>query len=564
MKCAPFVLLLATICGGCAVGPNYRTPETPAPAVWSAPDAGTPTTQPCWSTTEPTDLATWWKSLNDPMLDALIARAVQGNLDLRVATARVREARAQRNVAAADFWPQFDFGGSYSYRGSSQNVGPSGSSSQEGGLRSALTPPTVSLKPGASGTGPTITVTPQRITFGGNRGLGLTVQPGALSIPGGAASPALSLSPPSGAAQPSPRENLFQIGFDATWELDVFGGIRRSVEATDADLGAFEESRRDVLVTLISEVALNYVQLRGTQRRLAIAQENIAAQRDTLDLTRDRHRTGFTNELDVTQAAAQLATTQSQVPLLESAIRQAVYQLSVLVGQPPAALVTELEQAAPIPTTPPAVPVGMPSDLLRRRPDIRAAERQLAAATARVGEATADLFPKFSLTGSFGPQVSDIQHLLDRRSLAWSIGPGISWPIFDGGRIRANIQVRDAQQEQALATCEKTVLTALQDVENALVAYTNERRRYQALAEAVASNQRSVELSNDLYVRGLGAFLNVLDSQRALYASQDELVQSETTAVTNLISLYKALGGGWNAPAGSTTDDTAHGSQELQ
>jgi multidrug efflux system outer membrane protein len=309
---------------------------------------------------------------------------------------------------------------------------------------------------------------------------------------------------------------------------------------------------------------LNYTELRGAQRRLAIAQENIASQRDTLALTQDRYHAGFTSELDVTQAAAQLATTESEVPLFESAIRQSIYQLGVLLGQPPGALLAELEKAAPLPATPPSVPLGMPSDLLRRRPDIRAAERQLAAATARVGQATADLFPRFSLTGSFGPVTSDFRHLLDRRSLTWSVGPGMSWPIFDGGRIRANIRVQDARQQQALVNYEQTVLTALQDVENSLVSYASELKRHDALSQAVASNQRSVELSDDLYVRGLGAFLNVLDSQRALYAAQDALVQSETTTVTNLISLYKALGGGWDTPDDSTMGETVQPASAVQ
>ena len=249
-------------------------------------------------------------------------------------------------------------------------------------------------------------------------------------------------------------------------------------------------------------MALNYVQLRGSQRRLAIANENIAAQQDSVDLTQARYKAGFTNELDVSQARAQLASTQSQVPLLVSAIRQSIYQLSVLLGEPPDALVAELELVAPIPATPPDLPLGVPSDLLRRRPDIRVAERQLAGATARIGVAMADLFPKFSLTGSFGTQVSDMRHFLDAKSLTWSIGPAVSWPVFDAGRIRANIAVQNAVQEQALATYEKTVLTAFQDVEVALVSYTNEKVRHESIAEAVAANQRATDLSNELYSRG--------------------------------------------------------------
>jgi outer membrane protein, multidrug efflux system len=328
----------------------------------------------------------------------------------------------------------------------------------------------------------------------------------------------------------------------------VFGGIRRSIEAADDDLAASEESRRDVLVTLLSEVASNYVQLRGSQRRLTIAYDNIAAQRDAVDLTESRYKAGFTNELDVAQARAQLASTQSQVPLLESAIRQSIYQLSVLLALPPGALVDELDKEAPIPATPPEVPLGLPSDLLRRRPDVRTAERQLAAQTARIGVATADLYPVFSLTGTFGPQVTNFDHILDGKSLAWSVGPSASWPVFDAGRIRANIRVQDALAEQALAIYERTLLTAFQDVESALVAYVNEKVRHQSLSDAVAANQLATDLSTELYSRGLTAFLNVLVSQQALYASEDQLVLSETSTVTDLIALYKALGGGWEVP----------------
>jgi multidrug efflux system outer membrane protein len=559
-------LILAVFAGGCAVGPNYHAPPPTVPEQWSGPSADTPTTQPSGPDTEPFDLATWWKALHDPTLDELITKAIESNPDLQLATARVREARALRDVASADFWPQVNLGGSYSYSGVSENAGSyatggigssvgSQAGGSSGGSRNALRPPTITATAGTGGTAPTLTVTPQTFGFGGNGRPSVTVQPGSLGIPGGASPPTLALGPgANGGTAITRQRNLFQWGFDATWELDVFGGTRRAVEAADADLGAAVESRRDVLVTLISEVALNYVELRGAQRRLRIARENIAAQRDTVELTEQRYRAGFIGELDVAQATAQLATTESQVPLLETAARQAIYQLSVLVGEPPGALLAELEPENPLPVAPPPVPLGMPSDLLRRRPDIRVAERQLAAATARIGQATADLFPKFDLTGSIGPQASDIRHILDAKSLAWSVGPGVSWPIFDGGRIRANIAVQDARTQQALATFQKTVLTALQDVENALIAYGNERERYAALTSAEEANSRAVELSNDLYVRGLGAFLNVLDSQRALYASQDALVQSEITAITDLISLYKALGGGWDAP----TDASGH------
>jgi NodT family efflux transporter outer membrane factor (OMF) lipoprotein len=549
--CGSVALALAAC--GCAVGPDYRTPETKSPGHWSGMKPGATATQPTSMpanqrvelTTQQADLATWWKWLNDPVLNSLIERSVESNLDLRIATARVVQSRAQRDVTAAGFWPLVNVGGSYTYSGSSLNAAPK-TTSPGNSLRNLL--PSITALPGAPGGTPTVTATPQRLTAGGGQRVGLAVQPGGVSMPGGPTSPVVTLTPGTRTPQVLRQQNFFQAGFDASWELDIFGGIRRSIEAADNDLAASEESRRDVLVTLLSEVALNYVQLRGSQRRLAIAYENIAAQRDSVDLTQSRYKAGFTNQLDVAQAQAQLATTQSQVPLLESAIRQSIYQLSVLLGLPPGALVEELDKEAPIPATPPEIPMGLPSDLLRRRPDVRTAERQLAAQTARIGVATADLYPVFSLTGSFGPQTRNINHLLDEKSLAWAVGPSASWPIFDAGRIRANIRVQDALTEQALATYEKAVLTAFQDVETSLVAYVNEKVRHGTLSEAVDASQQATDLSNELYSRGLTAFLNVLVSQQALYASEDQFVQSETTTVTNLISLYKALGGGWEVP----------------
>jgi len=211
----------------------------------------------------------------------------------------------------------------------------------------------------------------------------------------------------------------------------------------------------------------------------------------------------------------------------------------------PGALVPELDGHAAIPANPPEVPIGLPSDLVRRRPDVCSAERQLAAATARIGEAVAELFPKFSLTGSFGTQSRDIRHMLDRNSIGWSVGPAVSWPIFEGGRIRANIEIQNARQEQAVGAYEQIVLNAFNEVEAALSAYLNEQVRRQSLQEAVRTSRQATDLSTQLYVRGMTTFLNVLDAQRALYVSEEALVQSDTAIITDLIALYKALGGGW-------------------
>lgn len=345
---------------------------------------------------------------------------------------------------------------------------------------------------------------------------------------------------------PFPLESdLYQAGFDASWEIDVFGGKRRALEAARADVSAAEFGRRDALVTLLGEVARNYVETRGYQRRLEIARQNIKAQQEALALTRERFNNGLTSDLDVTQAAALLSTTEAEVPSLESSLKAAIHRLGVLLGQPPGALLEELSQEAAIPAAPPEVPVGLPSELLRRRPDVQRAERELAATTARIGVATADLFPKFSLTGTVALQSVSASDWFEGGSRFWSAGPTVQWRIFDAGRIRANIRVQNAREEQALARYEQTVLGSFEDVENALTAYAKEQTRRRSLADAVKSNQDSLHLANQLYANGLANFLNVLDAERSLYQAEDQLVQSERSVSANLIALYKALGGGW-------------------
>ena len=366
---------------------------------------------------------------------------------------------------------------------------------------------------------------------------------------GGAGASAGAADPPS-AGLPSgfPLESsLYQVGFDASWELDVFGGKRRALEAASADVAAGQEARRDTLVSLLAEVARNYVELRGFQQRLGVARQTVQAQQQVVEITRQRFHGAIAGELDVAQAAALLASTQSQVPPLESSVKQTIHQLSVLLGRPPEALTDELSDPAAVPARPPTVPLGLPSDLLRRRPDVRRAERQLAEATAQIGVQVAELFPKFSLTGAAGLQSSTTAKLFTFDSRNWSVGPTVSWRIFDAGRIRANIRLQNARQEEALAVYEKTVLIALQDVENALVAYAREQDRYRLIEAEVQSDRQALKIANDLYGQGLGGFLDVLDSERSIYQAQDQLVQSDQALAANLIALYKALGGGWEA-----------------
>ncbi len=345
--------------------------------------------------------------------------------------------------------------------------------------------------------------------------------------------------------QPPRDLNLYQIGFDANWEIDLFGGLRRSVEAATADVIAANENERDVLVSLLAEVARNYTEVRGFQKELDITRKNIDTQLQTLNLTQARYEAGLATDLDVSRAAAQLASTQAVVPTLESGLAQTIQHIAVLLGQEPGALLIELGDLAPIPSVSSSIPVGLPSDLLLRRPDIRRAEAELAAATARIGEAKADYFPKIMLTGQAGYQTSDFKNLTLGASNVFSFGPSISIPLFTAGRIGSNVQVQESRRDQALDRYRSAILTALQDVENSLVAFQREQERQKKLAIAVANSQRAVDLSNELYSAGLADFLDVLDAQRSLFSVEDQLVQSERSVVVNLIAVYKALGGGW-------------------
>ncbi|MGA2693793.1 MAG: TolC family protein, partial [Opitutaceae bacterium] len=288
-----------------------------------------------------------------------------------------------------------------------------------------------------------------------------------------------------------------------------------------------------------------YIDVRGYQRRLGIAAENIGAQRQGVAIARDRFAHGLATDLDVEESSTLLAQTQAEVPALEAALQASMHRLGVLLGQEPGALLAELSARAPIPTAPEVVPVGLPSDLLLRRPDVRRAEQRLMAATANIGVATSDLFPKFYLTGAAGYQSISAGDWFSSASSFWSIGPSVQWKIFDAGRVRANIRVQDARQEEALAAYERTVLTAFEEVENGLVSYANEQVRRQSLEEAVASSRRSLDLANRLYAVGLTDFLRVLDAERSLYDAEDRLAQSDKAISGNLIALYESLGGGW-------------------
>jgi NodT family efflux transporter outer membrane factor (OMF) lipoprotein len=347
---------------------------------------------------------------------------------------------------------------------------------------------------------------------------------------------------------PGQESNLFQIGFDATYEVDLFGGIRRSIEAAGAAADATVDERRAVQVTLLGEVARNYIGLRALQRRLEVARANLADQRQTLDVVQRRFNNGLAPNFDLVRAAAQVAATESSIPPLEAGIQQTMYGLAVLLGEQPTALTNELTATAPIPPVPPTVPVGMPSELLRRRPDVMAAERLLAAATALQGVATAEFFPHLLLGGTAGVQSRQFSELFSQHEPSsgfYSAGPAARWTIFDGGRRVANLDLSKARVAAALASYEGTVLTALRDVESSLTAYSHDQTRRESLTTLTAQNENAVRIAKREYDNGLIDLLDVLEVQRNLYASQDALAQSDQAVSSDLVAIYKALGGGW-------------------
>lgn len=424
--------------------------------------------------------ADWWKTFNDPELDRLIAEAAASNLDLQQAAARIRDARAQQTMAVAAALPAITSRSNLSRR--SNNTSSGGSSGSTGAA-------------------------------GGGFGVGNQII------------------------------NIFQAGFDAQWELDVFGGIRRGIEAAQAGVDAEVENRRDLLVSLQGEVARLYIQLRANQQQLAVSRDNLQTQKQTLELIQVRNRAGLVSTLEVTQQQALAAATEAQLPAYETAIKQAIHAIGTLLGQEPQALAARLEMEKPLPVAGAAID-NLPSELLRRRPDIRRSERQLAAATAQIGVATAELYPKFNLAAFLGIQntrITDISPL----GKSWSAAASISMPIFNWGKLQANIRSKEAQQEELLLSYRSTILGALREVEDALVAYSRENQRQQALTESIAANQLAVELANERYQKGLTAFLDVLDSQRGLLQAQNNLIASRAQSNEHLIALYKALGGGW-------------------
>jgi len=459
-------LLLLGGLAGCTMGPDYRKVEPAVPNHWQAgqvPEAGL-------KPASPEALKNWWKSFGDAHLNHLMDQALAGNLDVKIAMARIDQARAERRGTRAELFPTVNL--------------TTGTQRQDN--------PFPGLAPGI-------------------------------------------------------KYNMFELGFDALWEVDLFGRVQRRLEAATADLEGAGEQYHQSLVTLTAELARSYVDYRSLQNQLRITRSNLKSQQQTLELTKRLNAEGVGTRHDVVRARAQTETTDAQIPALEGRLVAALRQLEVLVGRQPGTLDAELNSTEAVPAAPGREILASPAEMIRRRPDLRVAERQLAAATAMQGAAIAELFPKISLSAFVGLRNTDIESLFKSAAFSYGTAANLLQPLLNFGRIRAGIDLADAQQKEAYLTFEKAVLEALRETETALTRYLKEEVRRQTLASAVADHQESVRLSQLRYQEGVSSFLDVLDAQRALYVVEIELARSEAETSTNLIAVYKALGGGANA-----------------
>lgn len=448
----------------CTVGPAYKEPETKVDATFGNLKKGSYSTDAA--------VAVWWTKFNDRQLNSLIDQALANNQDLRIAGARVEEAKALRSAVKLDFFP------------------------------------TVTSTAGYTNEKLSRAQSNFRNTF-----------------------------------------ELYDGGFDASWELDFWGRVRNNYRAAVAEVESAEALRQDTMVLLTAEVARAYLELRGLQNQLTVARRNSDNQRETLKLTESLLQGGRGTELDTARARAQLSTTLAAIPLIENALSKDIHRIGVLVGSQPTALESQLKTPKPMPALPSIVRVGNPTELLRRRPDIRSAERLLDAATRKVGVATADLFPRVTFNGSASIQAETLSGLSGAGVGATSFGPRISWPAFDIGRVKAQIKVTNARLDGQLATYEKTVITALEETENSLVEFGLLRIRRNHLRDAATASEQAAKLARDRFQNGVADFLTVLDAERVMLEAQNQQAQSETGTATALVGIYKALGGGWE-PSG--------------
>ncbi|HVU18119.1 MAG TPA: efflux transporter outer membrane subunit [Candidatus Didemnitutus sp.] len=518
VRLIPGLPLVALLLTGCTVGPHYQAPQTSTPprfweikAVANGADL---------AVNESPTVDRWWQTFHDPELESLVSRAMKSNLDLRQAVSRVRQARIQRAIATAGLFPSIDIDGGYNRgRGSRNVVLPFGNAAPASSSGNASRSESRETAEGA----PAPTPMP----------------------PAGGGAPAGPMSPLGEGGLPGVTTNLYQVGFDASWEIDLFGARRRMIEAADAAVSSAEDAREGAVVTLLGELAQTYLQLRAAQARRDLARRNVELATDTLKVVVAKAKTGFATDLEVARQRAELAALQSVQPAFETEVRLGMHGLATLLAEPVGALVGELEATAPLPELPTAVVVGLPSDLLRRRPDVRRAERELAGATARTGVATADLFPHFDLAAAFGLDSSQPGNLADWSSHYYSITPGFRWPILDWGAARGGVRLAEEMQREARIRYDAVVMQSLADVENALAKLHGEERAHQARVVAVTASREAFTIADQMYRHGLVDSLSVLEAQRSLVASQDALVQSDAALRIDLVTLYKALGGGW-------------------
>ncbi|CAL79353.1 putative multidrug efflux system, outer membrane subunit (efflux pump component) (TolC family) [Bradyrhizobium sp. ORS 278] len=469
--------LASPLLAGCAVGPDYVTPDFGTPARWSS-DRNQPAQQ--------LRLAQWWRNLGDAPLDQLIGEAVSGNLDVAAAKARIREARATQRQAVGALFPTV-----------------SGTSSATE-TRSA-----------------------------GSTTAGIAIAP--------------------------TTSSQFQAGFDSSWELDLFGANRRAVEAASYGVDAAKDDLRATLLTLIGDVASNYIDARAYQARVALAQRTAASQRETAALTARKQEAGSASAVDTAKASALAASTEATIPTYESSYQQALHRLGVLLGRDPTALSQRLSRSLPIPAPRRPLPKGIPADVLVMRPDIRKAERQLAQFTAKIGQATAALYPDISLTGTVSTSALKLGDLGKSSTIGWSIGPSLSVPIFNGGKLQAAVEVAEAQRDEYHVAWRSAVLSALEDVENAIVNLGQERLRIRSLTESARRYNEAARLSRGLYQTGSSTFLDVLDAERSQFTAEDSLLASRAALAKNYVALAKALGGGWSGPIDSSVPEVVDG-----
>jgi len=477
------VLAGAALLGGCAgfppkVGEDYKKPEIAVPSQWSVAASSK-------KSDSAQRLAKWWRQFNDPQLDKLIDEALAGSYDLKLAQAKLRQARASRAKAASGMLPTVTASTSATRtKYSSANSYSSTYSSTTGGTAGGI-----------------------------------------------------------------PTRTLYDAGFDASWEIDIFGGTRRGIEAAEADLASSEASLNDTRVSLVAEVAQNYIELISYRQRAEIARKNLASQSETLQITEWRYQAGLVTSTDVEQARTNREQTRASIPDLDVSQTEAENTLAVLLGKNPGSLRDQLKDAHNLPALPAAVATGIPADVLTQRPDLIATERTLAAETARTGQKLANRFPSLNLTGSLGWQAYSFGALGAAGTLTRVAAGTLAATLFDGGNLRSQVEIQSAVQEQALITYQKSVLTALKEVENALTAYAAGRERVDARSAAAESARNAAGLTRKQYESGLVDFQKVLDTERTLLTAEDNLASAEAGMRTSLITLYKALGGGWEQTA---------------